>query len=401
MVPKTAIQDACDALGVIGDEVREHLTREIPSKVLLRRGTDVVLISGATGAGKEVAAAVCHRSAQTVLGRTGELVPVNCANLSGGLFESELFGHRRGAFTGADRDFGGLIERSKGGTLFLDEVQALEPTDQAKLLRFLGEREYRRVGDDRPRTSDSLIILASNHDLRARAEAGTFRRDLLDRAAAKITLPSLWERRRDIGELAQTFALAAAADAGIEDFMGLTRRARADVEAAVVQAREVSVRRLREIIRDAVFAAAADVLPDALESEHLRPALVEAFGFEETAREAQDQYALEHEFDLLVAREELRAMAGRHQVSEQLIARWCRALHKMVDEMDGEERSYRTLVDRMHRLNKVALWLVSGAHSQAEFRRYFGQLDAQMPTKSVAHQVFYEVHPKTEQEPES
>ncbi len=394
MEPQTAIFEACDALGVIGPEVRDHLAREVPRKILLRKGRDVVLISGPTGAGKEVAAAVCHHAARRVLGRRGELVPVNCANLSGGLFESELFGHRRGAFTGADRDFGGLIERARGGTLFLDEIQALSPADQAKLLRFLGEREYRRIGDDRPRASDALIVLASNHDLRARAESGTFRRDLLDRASAKIDLPSLYERRRDIGELAQAFALEAAADAGIDDFMGLTRRARADVEAAVLGAREVSVRRLREIVRDAVFHAAADRLPDALESEHLRPLLVRELGFDDATRDAHDVEELAAEFDLLVAREELRALAARHGISEKLVDRWCRALHTLVDEMGGTDRSYRRVVERMHRLNKVALWLVSGAQSQAQFRRYFGKASGHMPTKSVAHQVYYEVFPK-------
>lgn len=396
MEPQSAIYSACDALGVIGDEVRDHLAREIPSKVLLRRGRDVVLISGPTGAGKEVAAAVCHASARAVLGRRGELVPVNCANLTGGLFESELFGHRRGAFTGADRDFGGLIERASGGTLFLDEVQSLCPTDQAKLLRFLGEREYRRVGDDRPRRSDALIVLASNHDLRSRAAEGSFRRDLLDRASAKINLPSLHERRRDIGELAQAFALEAAADAGIEDFMGLTRRARADLEAAVIRAREVSVRRLREIVRDAVFLAAADQLPDALESDQLRPLLAREFGFDDATAEAEDVRELTEEFGLLVAREELRALAARHAISEKVVDRWASALHSLIEDMDGDTRSYRSVIERMHRLNKVALWLVSGAKSQAQFRRWFGHKSGEMPTKSVAHQVYYEVFPKDE-----
>ncbi|MEO1175010.1 MAG: sigma 54-interacting transcriptional regulator, partial [Myxococcota bacterium] len=109
---KQTVHEACEAVGVLGVEVREHLAREVPSKVLLRRAKDVVLISGPTGAGKEITAAVCHRAARAALGREGELVSINCANLSGGLFESELFGHRRGAFTGADREFTGLIERA-------------------------------------------------------------------------------------------------------------------------------------------------------------------------------------------------------------------------------------------------------------------------------------------------
>ncbi|MEM6532363.1 MAG: sigma 54-interacting transcriptional regulator [Myxococcota bacterium] len=389
-----SVHDACEALGVLGGEVREHLAREIPAKVLLRRAKDVVLISGPTGAGKEVTAAVCHRAAEHALGRDGDLVSINCANLTGGLFESELFGHRRGAFTGADREFTGLVDRARNGTLVLDEVQALAMADQAKLLRFLGERQYRRVGDDRARTSNALIILASNQNLRARAEAGTFRRDLLDRAAAKIALPSLYERRRDIGDLAQAFALEAGADAEIEDFMGLTRKARSDIEAAVVQAQEVSVRRLREIVRDAVFLAASDAVPDALESDFIRGLLERELGFDESTREAQDVQELSREFDLLVAREELKALAKRHRISERTLEEWCRALQAVLSE--NPDASYREVMEQISRMNKVGLWLASGAESQAEFRRFFGERAAAMPTKSVAHQIFHEVFPRSD-----
>ncbi len=402
MQSKQAVFAACEKLGVIGPDVREHLEAEVPTKVILRRARDVVLISGPTGSGKEVSASVCHEAAYQALGRAGAMVPVNCANLRGGLFESELFGHRRGAFTGAERDFGGLLEQAAGGTLLLDEVQSLEASDQAKLLRFLGEREYRRVGDNRPRTSDALIILASNDDLRARAAEGDFRRDLLDRATAKITLPSLYQRRRDIGQLAQFFALEAGEDAGIEEFMGLTRRARAEIEAAIVQAREVSVRRLREIVRDAVFvAAAADhTSAGALESDAIRPFLVREFAFDDQTFEAQDQQELQSEFALLVARQQLESIATRHAVSLPTVERWCDALHQLLQDMEGSSRSYRDVVYRVQRMNKVALWLVSGAQSQAEFRRFFGTLDAEKPTKSVAHQVYYDVFPRSDGEPQ-
>ncbi len=392
----TAIATACDTHGIVGDELRRWLSRELATKVLLRGARDVVLLTGATGVGKEKIAAACHEASRNALGRTGELVELNCANLSGGLFEGQLFGYRRGAYTGAERDFAGLAARADNGTLVLDEFQSLEPQNQARLLRFLGEREYRRVGDDKVNRCNALIILASNRDLQAMVRDGTFRRDIVDRAAAKLRVPSLFERRQDIGQLAQSFADEVARDLGVPEgsFYGLTRRARADVETAVIRFREVSVRRLREIIRDAVFLAAADSLPEAIDSEFLLPVLQRELAFSPEDRDAQDAREIEAEFDLAVGMARLHEISRHHSVSQRTLTSLCRALQALIDEMDGDARTYRNIVDRTSRLSKVALWLVSGARTQAEFRRFFGSKDAHMPTKSVAHQVFHDVFAK-------
>lgn len=394
----TAVDAACDSVNIVGSDLRQLLRREITAKVLLRRARDVVLISGPTGVGKEMVAATCHQAANHALGRKGQLVEVNCANLTQGLFESELFGHRRGSFTGAERDYTGLVGKARGGTLVLDEIQALEPQDQARLLRFLGEREYRAVGDDAVKDTDALIVLSTNRDLTEMVRQGTFRRDVLDRASAKIAVPSLYERRRDIGELAQAFALEAGRDLGIaeNEIYGLTRRARSDVETAVIRAEEVSVRRLREIIRDAVFLAAADGITDALESDRILPVLERELAFCAEHRDAQDIRELEEEFDLAVSRALMSQLADRHSISKRTLTGLVRAMHSLIDEMDDQPRSYRNVVDRTNRISKVALWLASGANTQAEFRRFFGRLDHEMPTKSVAHQVYYEVFPKSE-----
>ena len=389
-----SVKSACETVGLLGEELKNALAREIPAKILLRGCRDVVLLSGPTGAGKEKVAAAMHEAARRTLNRNGELVEVSCANLCRGLFESELFGHKRGAFTGADRDYDGLLGRASHGTLVLDEVQALSSDDQARLLRLLGEREYRFVGDDKTRTTDALIILSTNRDLRELAAAGKFRRDLLDRAMAKIEVPSLYERRRDIGELAQAFAMEAAQELQNREFCGLTRRARADVETAVIRAREVSVRRLKEIIRDAVFLAAADQLPEALESDFLLPVLEAELAFSVSDRDAQDAVEIEAEFELLVGRTRLMEIANEHKVSTRTIDKLCRAIKTVIEEMHDRPRSYRNVVERTHRLSKVALWLVSGARTQAEFRKFFGKLEAEMPTKSVAHQIYYEVFSK-------
>lgn len=396
-LPKFAhvIDEVCGTLGVVGDDLLAHLQREIPSKILFRRAQDVVLLSGHTGTGKEVVASTCHHVAKKGLGRTGELVEVNCANLGGGVFESQLFGYKKGAFTGADRDFAGLVGRAGGGTLVLDEIQSLEPQDQARLLRFLGEREYRSVGDDKVRSSDALIILSTNRDLSEMVGNGEFRRDLMDRAPAKIYIPSLYERRRDIGQLAQSFAMQVSKDMGMEDeFFGFTRRARADIETAIIRSNEVSIRRLREVIRNAVFSAAVEEMPEALDSDWMLPILEREFTFSITDRDVQDQDELDREFDMLVARTKLKEVAAHHHVSPQSLNKLVAAVHSLIDDMDNPNRTYRNITERTHRLSKVALWLVSGAETQAQFRRYFGKHNSEMPTKSVAHQIYYEVFPK-------
>ena len=398
--PSSLITEACTDIGVVGDEFLAHLLREIPAKILFRRARDVLLLSGPTGSGKEMVAKVSHQVAGHFLGRNGELVIINCANLGNGVFESELFGYRRGAFTGANRDYAGLAGRASTGTLVLDEVQALSPQDQARLLRFLGERQYRSVGDDKTKRCEALIILASNRDLRAMTETGEFRRDLLDRATAKIHLPTLAQRREDIGELTQAFAFEAARDAGapLTQFYGLTRRAQADVQAAVIRSKEVSVRRLREVIRDAVFSLATPQVPEAIESDSLLPLLEREFNFSPKERPHQDITEITEDFNFLIARTELQQLSHQHGVSLHTLHKLCEALQTLISEMEDKPRTYRNITERTNRLSKVALWLVSGARTQAEFRKYFGQLAQDMPTKSVAHQIYYDVFPRSPEE---
>ena len=386
------LQRASKAVGLVGGELQKFLSRELLSKVILRKGRDVVLLTGPTGAGKEMVSALAHQVAARSLERKGDLVELNCANLGANMFESQLFGYKRGSFTGAERDFEGFASQAKGGTLVLDEFQSLPLEDQAKLLRFLGEREYRALGSTETRKCDALIILASNQQLEKLVDAGTFRRDLLDRAPAKITLPPLYERKSDISELAQKFALEAGDDLEAEDFFGLTRRAKADVEAAVIQSGEISVRKLREIIRDAVFTLAVDGLGEAIESHQLEPSLTHHFGIAKIERGLVDKVQVEQEFDTLVARHELSQLAGDHEVSEESLFKLCSAIHSLIDELEDGDKHYRRVSERTHRLSKVALWLVSGAKTQAEFRRFFGSTNFEMPTKSVAHQIYHEVY---------
>ncbi|HYC59841.1 MAG TPA: sigma 54-interacting transcriptional regulator [Thermoanaerobaculia bacterium] len=187
--------------GIVG---QSPAIREIESLVARISRRDVaVCILGESGTGKELVARAIHRQSPR---RSKTFTAVNCAALPENLVESELFGHVRGAFTGADRDRAGLIETTDGGTLFLDEVGELPLQTQAKLLRFLQEGEFRRVGDTVNRSADVRIVSATNRKLDTAVEEGRFRDDLYYRIrGVEIALPALRERGNDIALLATHF----------------------------------------------------------------------------------------------------------------------------------------------------------------------------------------------------
>ena len=171
-----------------------------------------VLIEGESGSGKELVARALHQLSPR---RERRFCDVNCAALPDDLLESELFGHTRGAFTGAVADRPGLIEEADGGTLFLDEVADLSPRAQAKLLRVLQQQEVRRVGATFSRKVDVRVVSAANRDMRAEVAEGRFRQDLLYRLdVVRIRVPPLRERPEDIPVLAEHLWQAAAARVG-------------------------------------------------------------------------------------------------------------------------------------------------------------------------------------------
>lgn len=166
-----------------------------------------VLIEGETGTGKELAARAIHQRGPR---RDGPFVALNCGAMPDTLVESELFGHRRGAFTDARGDQTGLVEMAHGGTLFLDEVDALSPKAQVTLLRFLQNRRYRPIGSPRERESDARVIAASNSRLESRASIGDFRLDLLYRLnLLHVHMPALRDRPGDPALLAEHFIAVA------------------------------------------------------------------------------------------------------------------------------------------------------------------------------------------------
>jgi transcriptional regulator with PAS, ATPase and Fis domain len=173
-----------------------------------------VLVRGETGTGKELFARALHDNGARA---AAPFVAVNCAAIADALFEAELFGHARGAFTGADRARPGLLARAEGGTLFLDEIGELPLPRQATLLRVLESRRYRPVGADDERPFDARIVAATNRDLDACVEEGTFRRDLLYRLRVlEIVVPPLRDRAGDVEVLARHFLARAGSRATLD-----------------------------------------------------------------------------------------------------------------------------------------------------------------------------------------
>jgi DNA-binding NtrC family response regulator len=175
-------------------------------------GSQAVLVTGETGTGKELMARALHR----LSGRRGQFVAVNVAGLDDAMLADTLFGHRRGAFTGAAGDRPGLVQQADEGTLFLDEIGDLAEASQVKLLRLLQEAEYYQLGADRPRRSRARIVCATHRDLEGWMREGRLRRDLYYRIHAHhLHLPPLRERRDDIPALVHHFVAAAARDLGL------------------------------------------------------------------------------------------------------------------------------------------------------------------------------------------
>ncbi len=213
-----------------------------------------VLITGESGTGKELIARAIHYNS---LRKDHPIVPVDCTSLSENLLESELFGHVKGAFTGAVVNKRGLVETAQGGTLFLDEIGNIPLSIQAKLLRLIQEREFRAVGDTRTQSANIRLICATNKDLRSMVAAGTFRDDLYYRINIfPIRLPSLRERREDIAALAFHFLKGCSAELGKK----VTQLSEGALAVLVNYDWPGNVRELENTIHRAVILASGDTI---------------------------------------------------------------------------------------------------------------------------------------------
>jgi len=249
----------------MGDPVLGHSEAMRRIEALLRRVADIestLLFTGESGVGKEVAARFVHR----ISARAGEpFVAVNCAAIPADLLESELFGHEKGAFTGAATRHEGYAERAGEGILLLDEIGELQPSLQAKLLRMIQERQFFRVGGERPTQFRARLICASNADLDKEVESGRFRRDLYYRInVIAVKIPPLRERREDIANLLGEY-IGQFADSFQSQVRGASTLAE---EVAMIYHWPGNVRELRNRVERAValtqgpWIGPADLFPD-------------------------------------------------------------------------------------------------------------------------------------------
>jgi transcriptional regulator with AAA-type ATPase domain len=268
-----------------------------------RSGVSIVL-HGESGAGKEVAARAVH----TLSGRRGEFVAVNCGALNETLLESEFFGYRKGAFSGAVEDRPGLVRAADGGTLFLDEIGELPPRSQAKLLRVLQEREVLAVGATRPVRVDLRVVAATQRPLPMLVEAGEFRADLYARLSGfQLRLPPLAERREDLGLLVG--ALLRRLDAPRADRLRLTHDA---ARALLAYDWPLNVRELEQCLSAALALAGTkpiglEHLPEPLRAERPNAGAARA----KTAPSDEERQR----------RDQLLALLGEHKGNISAVAR--------------------------------------------------------------------------------
>jgi DNA-binding NtrC family response regulator len=229
---------------------------------LVARTGHPVLVTGETGTGKELVARGIHAAA----GRAGPFLAVNVAGLDDAMLADTLFGHLKGAFTGADAQRRGMVEVAADGTLFLDEIGDLSAASQVKLLRLAEAREYLPLGAEMPRRSDAALVVATNRSLEEAVEAGGFRRDLYYRLRThRLHLPPLRERRGDVRPLLEHFVEAAAAELGVP----VPPRSDAAMELLEAHPFAGNVRELRSLVFDAMSRDPADPLA----VDKLRPLL--------------------------------------------------------------------------------------------------------------------------------
>src|SRR5688572_9290676 len=204
------LSERYDFSNIVGQSAEMRAVFKSVEQVATSRAT--VLITGESGTGKELIASALHHNSDR---RERPFVKLHCAALAESLLESELFGHERGAFTGADRRRIGRFEQADGGTLFLDEIGEISPATQVKLLRVLQEHEFERVGGNQTVRADVRLVAATNRDLKKLVDEGKFREDLYYRLnVINLHLPPLRERRDDIAGLAAHFVRRFAAENG-------------------------------------------------------------------------------------------------------------------------------------------------------------------------------------------
>ncbi len=277
------------------------LARDFDNLARVAASDLAILLGGDTGTGKEVVARTIHE----ISARPGDLVAVNCSALPESLVESELFGCRAGAFSGATVDRRGLVRAAHRGTLFLDEVAELPEASQAKLLRVLQEHEVVPLGDTEPVAADIRVIAATHQELDLLVDSGRFRRDLFARLSGyQLDLPPLRDRREDIGHLAATLLCRIAGDRAEELHFH-----RSAARALFAYDWPLNIRELEQ----ALSAAVALANRSSISLEHLPPAVRSAA--DHVGRRSRESHELEN------LRDDLRDRLERHDGNVSAVAR--------------------------------------------------------------------------------
>jgi hypothetical protein len=339
-----------DRMGVVGHRFRESLTHDLKSKLIEPANLQAIEVVGGPGSGRHLVASVVHAAARTCLDRRGPRVDFDC----GALDFATLGPRLRATLDGLD-----------GGTLVLDRVDVLGDAGQAELRRILLES-----------SSDTLVCA-----LRGDAAA----EPLEANGKGRIVVKPLHQREEDVWQLLEHFYVTAERSCPLEGCRGFSRQAMTDIATVVQDTGVVSVRRLRGIVRELVFEASLlDAVPLKLTSHVVRPYLESQFGQTREEREARQAELVSSQFDTLVHRSVVDRIAELHGLPPELLTRQAEVLREVIGYIDDVPRSYRNIMDRSDDVMRSALWVLSGATTQAEFRRFFGDERFMCPTKSVA-----------------
>lgn len=348
---QTRLLKTLDTTGVVGGQLRDELAQQLQAKLVLRGARDLVEVSGAPGSGRHLVARAVHAAAADLLGRTGACVDLDCSTLA----EPVALRARLGQ----------AALEAASGTLVLGGFDGLD----AQRRTVLGSALDATDGD---------VLVVAVHDLGAPA---TTRR----RPATRIHVKALHEREQDIWELVDHFFVSAAAEAGLEGCRGFSRQAKADIAESVRETALTSVRKLQEIVRDLVFdAATLPTVPLKITSEQVRPTLESRWAQTADSRALRDAALVDSQFAGAFNPSLTQRLAAIHGVAPDLLERQARILREIIDGIDDVPKSYRNIMDRADDVSRAALWLLTGAETQAEFRRFFGDVRFMRPTKSVA-----------------
>ena len=346
------LERSLDRVGLVGQRLREGLIHDLKSKLVLRGGRDPVDIVGGAGTGKRLVATAAHAVAVDLLGRDRTKLDFDC-------------GAVRGEERGFETTLKGALGDAAGGTLLLDGFDQLSPNQQRAAQRVIQNRR-----------ADTLVLSVQQEQARTSAPAGR----------TTISVKPLHEREEDIWELVDHF-FQATQDDGVpmSDCLGFSRQAKADIAEVVQETGLGSVRRLQDIVRDVIFEMlACDEVALKLTSKHVRPYLEREFGQTDERRRLRQEALIDSQFDDMMKRGLLERLAATHGVPVDLLRRQAELVQETVGYIEDVPRSYRNIVDRVDDLHRAALWVVSGATTQAEFRRFFGEERFMRPTKSVA-----------------